>query len=72
MSRRPCTFRQSDLTRAIKAARAAGVEIERVEIERDGRMIVVMNKGDVPQPNGGDTNPWDEVLSDVADKKRPS
>jgi hypothetical protein len=40
MSRRPCTFRQSDLTRALKAARAAGVKV-RIEIEPGGKLIVV-------------------------------
>jgi hypothetical protein len=40
MSRGPHTFRQSDLTRAVKALRAAGVDIVRVEIEHD-RIVVV-------------------------------
>jgi hypothetical protein len=36
---RPCTFKQGDLTRALKAAQAAGVQVK-IEIERDGKMIV--------------------------------
>jgi hypothetical protein len=41
VSRRPCIFKQTDLTRALKGARAAGMEIARVEIESDGRIVVV-------------------------------
>ena len=41
MARGKCAFRQSDLTRAFKAARAAGIEVARYEIAKDGRIIVV-------------------------------
>jgi hypothetical protein len=41
MARAPCTFRQQDVTRAVKAVRGAGVDIARVEIARDGRIIIV-------------------------------
>jgi hypothetical protein len=37
-------FRQTDVKRAIKAARAADLEIARIEIEKDGRIIVVPGK----------------------------
>jgi hypothetical protein len=41
VSGRPSKFRQTNLTRALRGARAAGVEIARVEIDNDGRNIVV-------------------------------
>ena len=41
MTRAPATFRQSDITRAIRAARKAGVENLRVEIAKDGRIVIV-------------------------------
>ena len=41
MSRAPATFRQSDVTKAIRAARKAGVENVRVEIAKDGRIVSV-------------------------------
>jgi hypothetical protein len=41
MSRGPATFRQRDLTAAVKAMRAAGCEVARVEIGKDGKIVVV-------------------------------
>jgi hypothetical protein len=39
MPRGDQTFRQTDVVRAIKAARAAGEEIARIEIDRDGKIV---------------------------------
>jgi len=41
MARAPCTFRQTDLTRAVKAVVAAGVEITRIEIDKTGKIVIV-------------------------------
>ena len=41
MSRRPCKFKQSDVTRALRGAAKAGVEVGRIEIAKDGTIIVV-------------------------------
>jgi hypothetical protein len=49
MSRTPANFRQADVTRALRAAQKAGVEISRVEIARDGR-IVIIAAGDRLEP----------------------
>jgi hypothetical protein len=55
-------FCQTDLTRALKGVRAAGIEIGRVEIDRDGRIVVVAAK---PAEDSGDVlgehNEWDTV-----------
>lgn len=59
MSRRACIFRQTDLTRAVKGARAAGIEIERVEINKDGRIIVVAGKPPETTHESGERNEWD-------------
>jgi len=67
MGRGPCSFRQTDVTRAIKAVIAAGVEVARVEIEPDGRISVV-SKGIARQDDqeqsaeGEEVNEWDSIL----------
>jgi hypothetical protein len=47
MSRAPSTFRQQDVTKAVKAVAAAGVHIARVEIDRDGRIVIIASNGEL-------------------------
>jgi hypothetical protein len=54
----PRTFRQSDLTRALKAVRAAGLDIARVEIDVDGKLIIVAKNGDDAPPQVNDLDSW--------------
>ena len=44
MSRAACTFRKTDVTRACKAVAAAGYEVQRVEVDKDGKIVVVTGK----------------------------
>jgi hypothetical protein len=44
MTRAPSTFRQQDVTRAVKAVAAAGVDIARVEIDSAGKIVIVTGK----------------------------
>ena len=44
MSRRLSKFRQTDLTRAIKGARNAGVKVARAEIAKDGKIIIIIGE----------------------------
>jgi predicted DNA-binding transcriptional regulator AlpA len=41
MARTTPTFRQVDVTRVLKAARAAGLEVGRVEIDAEGKIVLV-------------------------------
>jgi hypothetical protein len=60
MTRATCTFRRRDVTAAIKAVEAAGHAVARVEIGRDGRIIVFPAPSNEDQPPS--SNEWDEVL----------
>lgn len=56
---RASAFKQTDLTRAAKGVMAAGLEVERVEIDREGKIIII--------PRGaaaaGGSNPCDVLLN---------
>jgi hypothetical protein len=56
MPRKPCLFRQSDIARAIRGARAGGLSVASVEIAGDGRIVIVAGNGNVAPPA---TNEWD-------------
>lgn len=61
MPRRPATFRQTDIARAIRGAEAAGVEVARIEVAPDGRIVIVTGKQDTDSHNTG-TNKREIVL----------
>lgn len=44
MSRGAQTFRQADVTKAIRATVKAGQNVQRVEIDRDGKIVVFTGK----------------------------
>ena len=62
MGRGRCSFKQVDVTRALKAAAASGMRWERVEIDKSGKIIVVTaplrqpaehnDKDELDQPGG--------------------
>jgi hypothetical protein len=57
MARAPSIFRQQDVTRAFRAAKAAGVRVARVEIDRDGKIVIVT----ADELERREENSWDRV-----------
>ena len=63
MSRAPVKFRGTDLRRAVKSVKEAGLEIARVEITNTGNIIIHAGKPD-EKPETDTTNEWDEANGD--------
>jgi hypothetical protein len=59
--RRPCLFKERDVTRAAKAVLAAGLEIARVEIDKNGAIVVVPSKPAETAEGSQDHSEWDAV-----------
>jgi hypothetical protein len=60
-SRAPSAFRQRDVTRAVKAVIAAGLQVAGVKVSAQGDIEVLTNDAKVqdPPPQGG--NEWDRL-----------
>ena len=70
MGKGPCTFKEADVTRALKAANKAGVPVTiELDLERKRMMITPIRAGESAREIA---NPWDEVLDDATNKKRTS
>jgi hypothetical protein len=66
MGRGPCTFKTADATRLAKAVRKAGVEIARVELHKDGTLVIIAGNNAPVDGAARQVNEWDEI--DGADK----
>ena len=60
MARGICTFRQRDVTRAVKAVVLAGLSVARVEIDKHGNIAVVPGKAQLDEIEPS-ANPWDSI-----------
>jgi hypothetical protein len=68
MSRAPSNFRQQDVTRAINAAKRAGLDIARVEVDAKTARIIVIIAG---RDNKPDENYWDSAtMAPIGKRKR--
>jgi hypothetical protein len=61
MSRGQQTFRQSDLTKALRATAKAGIAIARVEIDKTGKIVVVTATPENADGEKPEQNEWDAV-----------
>jgi hypothetical protein len=68
MVRAPSNFRQQDVTRAINAAKRAGLEIVRVEIDaRTAKILLFI----ADHENKSDANYWDSAtMAPIGKRKR--
>jgi len=62
MGHGPCTFKEADLTRALRAAQKAGLDVERAELARDGKIVLVFKPKGEMMPND-EPNEWDEEIN---------
>ncbi|MGA2057954.1 MAG: hypothetical protein ABSG88_21940 [Bradyrhizobium sp.] len=60
MSRGAQSFKQGDVTKALKGAVAAGIGVRRVEIDRDGKIVVIAGAPEQVAPPHP-ANEWDSV-----------
>jgi hypothetical protein len=63
MGRPPSTFRQQDITRAVKAVTAAGVGIARIEIDKAGKISIIAAGPEAREETklAEEHNEWDRV-----------
>ena len=61
MAREPSTFRQQDVTRAVKAVTAAGVHIARVEIDKTGKIVIITADTTGRPGETKEVNEWDRI-----------
>jgi hypothetical protein len=58
MSKGQHTFKQGDVTKALKGAAGAGVSVKRIEIDRQGKIVIITGDGAPPETA---VNEWDDV-----------
>jgi hypothetical protein len=61
MARAPSTFKQRDVTRAVKAITAAGVHIARVEIDKEGKITIIAASNSPTPEQGKEATEWDSI-----------
>jgi hypothetical protein len=59
--RRPCLFKERDVKRAARAVLAMGLNIGRVEIDKNGTIVVIPGKPSDPAESSPERNEWDDV-----------
>jgi len=59
--RRPAMFKKTDITRAARGVLAAGLDVARVEINKDGVIVVVPGKPEEPASSEASLQEWEIV-----------
>jgi len=63
MSRKAQTFRKRDVKAAVEAVVAAGVEVARVEVAKDGTIKIIAEKPGCHSVKG---NSWDQATEELS------
>ena len=58
MARACAPFRQQDVVKVIRAAKMAGVDIRRIEIDPNGKIVIIVGDS---EPDQREVNEWDRV-----------
>jgi hypothetical protein len=66
MSRGPASFKQRDVTRAIKGARAAGIDVSGVKVDKQGNIVILTGKP-IESPDGGGS--WDQAIAELESRQ---
>jgi hypothetical protein len=66
MSRAPHSFKQRDVTRAIKAVEAAGLSIARAEVDKDGKIVIIPGQPERTPSKMNDLDAWTSKHADAA------
>jgi hypothetical protein len=61
MSRGRCTFRQRDLTKAVKAVIAAGLHVAGVKVSAQGEIEIVTGDEKMQDSPAQGANEWDHI-----------
>jgi hypothetical protein len=61
MSRGAQTFKQGDVTKALKGAANAGLQVQRFEIDPSGRILIFTGQSDDRHQGAQSPTEWDNV-----------
>ena len=61
MSRGAQTFRQGDVTKALKGAEKAGLKVHRTEVRKDGSILLDFDPPAAAPRDDPNVNEWDTV-----------
>jgi len=61
MSHGPQRFWKRDVTRMVRALRAAGEKVQRVEVDKNGKIVVIVGDAEQTTTTTGEANEWDRM-----------
>jgi hypothetical protein len=68
MGRGPCTFKKQNVTRFVQAVIAAGLEVQQLEMDREGKIVAITGKSDEVTIAGNEDTEHPNALDDWRQK----